>query len=44
VYGEQKELKIDILPDKENEGISIKDTEIEMIKFRLISNLGAIVR
>jgi HSP90 family molecular chaperone len=32
VYGEQKELKIDVLPDKENEHISITDTEIGMTR------------
>jgi molecular chaperone HtpG len=29
VFGEQKELKIDILPDKENKRINLTDTELE---------------
>jgi HSP90 family molecular chaperone len=32
VHEEQKELKIYVLPDKENEHISIEDTEIGMTK------------
>jgi molecular chaperone HtpG len=41
---EQKELKIDILSDKENKRISITDAGIEMTAAQLISNLGAISR
>jgi molecular chaperone HtpG len=44
VLGEQKELKISILPDKENKCIHITDTGIGMTKAQLVSNLGTIAR
>jgi HSP90 family molecular chaperone len=44
VFGEQKELKIDILSDKENKRISITDARIEMTTIQLISNLSTIAR
>jgi molecular chaperone HtpG len=44
VFGEQKELKIDILLNKENKHISISDTGIGMRKVKLISELGTIAR
>jgi molecular chaperone HtpG len=44
VLGEQKELKVSILPDKENKCIHITDTGIGMTKAQLISNLGTIAR
>jgi HSP90 family molecular chaperone len=40
----QKEVKIDILSDKENKRISITDAGIEMITVQLISNIGIIIR
>ena len=42
--GNQKELKIKILPDKENRCLSIIDTGIGMTKSHLINNLGTIAR
>lgn len=44
VLGEQKELRIDIIPDKENKILTIKDTGIGMTKADLISCLGTIAR
>jgi HSP90 family molecular chaperone len=44
VHGEQKELKIDILLDKENKLINITDEGIEMTTTQLISNLDKIER
>jgi molecular chaperone HtpG len=44
VLGEQKELKIDTLSDKENKCISITDARIEMTTTQLISNLIIITR
>jgi HSP90 family molecular chaperone len=41
---EKKELKIDILPDKENKCISTTDTRIVMTKTQLILSLGTISR
>jgi HSP90 family molecular chaperone len=43
-FGEQKELKIDVLQDKESKHINIKDTRIEMKKAQLISNFVIIKR
>jgi HSP90 family molecular chaperone len=39
-----KELKIDVLQDKENKHINIKDTGIRMTKAQLISNFDTIKR
>jgi molecular chaperone HtpG len=44
VLGEQKKLKIDILSDKENKCISIKDEGIETTTVQLILNLNKILR
>jgi HSP90 family molecular chaperone len=43
VLGEQKELFIKILPDKENKRISIIDSGIGMTKSDLINNLSTVV-
>jgi molecular chaperone HtpG len=42
--GEQKEIKIDILSDKENKLFNVTYAGIEMTAAQLISNLGTIAR
>jgi len=44
VLGSQQELKIDIIPDKESNSLTIRDTGIGMTKEDLIENLGTIAR
>lgn len=44
VLGEQKELRIRIIPDKANNCLSIVDTGIGMTKSELVNNLGTIAR
>jgi HSP90 family molecular chaperone len=44
VLGEEKELKIDILLDKENKRICITNAGIEMTTAQLISNIRTILR
>jgi HSP90 family molecular chaperone len=40
VFRKQKELKIDILSDKENKSVSVTETEIGMTRVQFISNFG----
>jgi len=42
--GEESELKIEIIPDKENNTVTIRDTGVGMTKEHLRSNLGTIAR
>jgi len=44
ILGEQQELKIEIIPDPENNALTIRDTGIGMTKEDLIENLGTIAR
>lgn len=40
----EKELKIDIIPDKENHTLTIQDTGVGMTKDDLVNNLGTIAK
>merc|ERR1712167_525280 len=44
VLGSQQELKIEIIPNKETNSLTIRDTGIGMTKEDLIENLGTIAR
>jgi len=44
VLGNQQELKIEIIPNKETNSLTIRDTGIGMTKEDLIENLGTIAR
>jgi len=44
VLDSEKELKIDIIPDKQNNQLTIRDTGIGMTKTDLVNNLGTIAR
>jgi molecular chaperone HtpG len=44
VLDSEKELKIEIIPNKENNTITIRDTGIGMTKEDLVNNLGTIAR
>jgi len=44
VLGNEKELKIELIPDKDNKRLIIRDTGIGMTKEDLINNLGTIAR
>nr|UWJ90243.1 90 kDa heat-shock protein [Barroeca monosierra] len=44
VLDAEKELRIDIIPDKENKTLTICDTGIGMTKSDLVNNLGTIAR
>merc|ERR1712062_550096 len=44
VLGETQELKIQIIPDKENNMLTIRDTGVGMTKEDLVQNLGTIAR
>ncbi|KAL7276089.1 Hsp90 chaperone hsp82 [Rhizina undulata] len=44
VLDSEKELRIDIIPDKENKTLIIKDTGIGFTKSDLVNNLGTIAR
>merc|ERR1712025_1502881 len=44
VLGDQQELKIEIIPNKETNSLTIRDTGIGMTKEDLIENLGTIAR
>lgn len=44
VLDSEKELKIELIPDKTNKTLTIKDTGIGMTKADLVNNLGTIAR
>lgn len=44
IVGEEKSFKIDIIPDKNNNTLTLRDTGIGMTKQELITNLGTIAK
>jgi len=44
VLGDNQEMKIQIIPDKENSTLTIRDTGVGMTKEDLVQNLGTIAR
>jgi len=44
VLGNEKELKIEIIPDNDNKRVIIRDTGVGMTKEDLVNNLGTIAR